>query len=699
MEEKRLNRRDFLRGSVMAAVGIVAASCAAPTPVVVEKQVPVERVVKETVVVKQEVPVERVVKETVVVKQEVPVEKVVKETVVVRQEVPVEKVVTATPIPTKFNEAPALTELVKAGQLPPVDERVPIEPLVVTPVEEIGTYGGAWRQVHIGENDRWQNSYIMFERIAKYSPDFVQILPNVCKSWQFSSDGKEITLNLRPGMKWSDGRPFTAEDIIFWWEDVALYKEITASPPSRYRIEGEVAMLTKVDAFSVKFTFPKAYGSYEDFMPAEAPWMPAHYHSRFHAKYASASALDAAMKAEGVNTWTDLFAAKNRPLDTPGQPTLQAWNPINKVDQPLQIFERNPFYWKVDTAGNQLPYLDRVERTLVSDREAMLLKVLAGETEYQARNVATLVNRPVVSENATKSGYRLLPVKSPGTNWGTIFLNFHHQDPVLKELFNTLDFRIALSVAINRDEANALVDKGQAFPGQATCAIGSPWYEERFLKIHAEYDPAQANALLDGLGLDRRDAQGYRLRSDGKRLSIVISIFGTGVPMVTKCEIYQKGWEAVGIETVLRSLDNQLWVQTVHAVEHDVAVYAANLGFWGNPPMVRETFCTYEPGIHWAPQWALYYDSQGEQGEEPPDDIKKLQAMFEEVKAEISAAKRIQIQKDALTLHADNLWMIGYGAEADIGRYTVVKNSFRNVPTDFAFDIETIHPASFFIKQ
>ncbi len=680
-EAKKLNRRDFLRGTAIAAVGMVAASCAAPTPIVVEKEVPIEKVVKETVVVEKEVPVE----------------KVVKETVVVSKEVAIEKVVTATPIPAKFSEAPMLAEQVKAGKLPPVDERLPVDPLVVEPIEEIGTYGGVWRQLHRGANDWMQNSYFLRERVAKWSIDFTAILPNVCSSWQFSPDGKELTLNLRRGMKWSDGTPFSADAVTYWWNDIAMYKDISPNPPTRYRMGDKVAELTKIDDYTVKFSFPQPYGSFEEFLPSEEMYAPGHYLKQFHAKYTQTAALDAMVKAEGVNTWVDLHGNKNNLLNAPGRPTIHAWEPTNLQDQPLQVFVRNPYYWKVDTKGNQLPYLDGIERTLLPDAEAILLKALAGESEYIARNVATLANRAVVVENQQKGNYRVLPTLSPGTNWGTTFLNFWHKDPYLKELFNNVKFRIALSVAINREEMAALTEKGQVTPGQATVAIGTPWYEERFLKSYIEYDPAQANKLLDELGLDKRDAEGYRLRPDGTRLSLVESILGTTGNEIQRGELRKGYYKDVGLEVVPKGMDTSLWVQHVHACDHDLAVYAANLGFWGNPPTVRtETFFVYQ---HYVSElWAIWYTSGGAQGEEPPAEIKKIQALFEQIKAESSADKRVELCKEALAMHAENIWMIGFAPESDLGRYVIVRNNFRNVP-EFAFDVETLHTASFFIKK
>ncbi len=655
MLRRELNRREFLRLSALVTAGAVAAACAPSAPAPEPTPTPAPA--------------------------------------------PAEQAPAAAMPETRYREAPMLAELVRQGKLPPVDERLPKEPLVVEPIEEIGQYGGTWRQLHLGTVDRWQNSYLMFERFGKYKPDFSGVDANLAKAWEFSEDGKTITIYLREGLKWSDGAPFTTDDIMFWYEDIILNDELSPTKPSQLKRAGELGVFEKIDDYTFKISFVEPYGAFTDFLPQLIMYQPAHYLKQFHAKYASQAELDAAIQKEGFDSWTDLFGAKTEDFNNPGTPTVMAWVVQNTIEEPVQTLERNPYYWKVDPEGNQLPYIDRVTRTLLSDREALLLKAIAGEVDFQGRRIAGLDNFPVVMENRERGDYRVVPVLSPGTNYGTIFFNYHHKDPVLKDLFHKLDFRIALSVAINRDEINELIFKGQATPSQATAAIGTPWYEEQFRTAYIEYDPDKANALLDGLGLTERDEEGFRLRPDGKRLSMVNSVFTPWPPDNVEMHELVKGyWKDIGVEVIVKPTDRQLWVAQVHGLDHDIAAYAANLGFWGNPPIVRETFAVNEGGQHWAPQWGLWYQTNGEEGEEPPEDVKKLQSLYEKVLGEVSTEKRIELQKEALALHAKNIWMIGLLAEPAIGRFVIVKNNFRNVP-DKPFSVTTIHTAQFFFKQ
>lgn len=206
--------------------------------------------------------------------------------------------------------------------------------------------------------------------------------------------------------------------------------------------------------------------------------------------------------------------------------------------------------------------------------------------------------------------------------------------------------------------------------------------------------------MLDALGLDKKDAEGYRLRKDGKRLSIVDSVFTSGgqsVPM-DRAELVKKHLKAVGIELIPKSVDRTLWVPLVHGLEHDVADYAANLGFFGNPPIIRETFMNMEGNQHMGTQWGLYAESGGTKGEEPPAEVKKLWELYDKTMADTSGAKRNEYQTQALDMWAQNIWAIAFTQEPALGRYCIVKNNFRGVP-EKAYDVETLHTATMYFKK
>jgi peptide/nickel transport system substrate-binding protein len=662
MTRQKLNRRDFLKASALSAAGAAIVACQ-PQTVVVKETVEVEKVVKETVEV--EVEVEKVVKETVEVQKEV--------TKVVKEVVEVERI--------SERQAPMLQEMVQAGTLPPLEERLPLEPRVIPVVEEIGTYGGVWHQMHLGFNDRWQNSYKVMERLGKFLPDGV-VTANFSKGWEFSNQGRTVTIYLRKGMKWNDGETFSADDILYWWEDVVGNDELSPSKPANMKHGGELAELVKVDDYAYSITFAAPFGAYEDLLPTEIHWQPGHYLQQFHAGYAAKADLDKAMSDAGFDTWVDLYGAKTAFANNPGTPEILSWINENAVDEPIQIWGRNAYFWKVDPEGNQLAYIDRIERTLLPEIEAILLKAIAGEADFESRRIESVENYPTVMENREKGDYRVILEDNAGSNYGTIFFNYSHSDPVFKELFLNRDFRIALSHAIDREEISQLIYRGQAPPSAGTVAIGSPWYEERFRTAFIDYDPDKANELLDSVGLDARDGEGYRLRSDGQRLSMVILVFTPFPPSSVEIqELVKEHWAKVGVEMIVKPTDRQLWVEQVHALEHEIASYIYNVGHKTQVPVAQKQFApVMESNCHWAPQWGLWYESGGEEGEEPPEEVKQLQGLYEEILSETDAEKRVLLTKDALEILAEGCYMIGIVNESDFGRWMVVKNNLRNIP-------------------
>jgi peptide/nickel transport system substrate-binding protein len=535
--------------------------------------------------------------------------------------------------------------------------------------------------MHMGFNDRWQNSYKVMERLGKFLPDGT-VTANFAKGWEFSNQGRTVTIYLRKGMKWNDGEPCTADSVLYWWEDVVGNDDLSPTKPSNMKHGGELATLEKVDDYAYRITFAASFGAYEDLLPTEIHWQAGHYLQQFHAGYAAKADLDKAMKDAGFDTWTDLYGAKTSFANNPGTPEIMSWINENAVDEPIQIWGRNAYFWKVDPAGNQLAYIDRIERTLLPDKEAILLKAIAGEATFESRRIESVENYPTVMENREKGDYRVVLEDNAGSNYGTIFFNYSHKDPVLKDLFMERDFRIALSQAIDRDEISQLIYKGQAPTAAATVAIGSPWYEERFRTAYIDYDPDKADELLDGLGLDERDADGFRLRPDGQRLSLVILVFTPFPPSSVEIqELVKEHWDRVGIELIVKPTDRQLWVEQVHALEHDIASYIFNVGHKTQVPVANRQFAPVtESSQHWAPQWGLWYDSKGEEGEEPPEPVKQLQSLYEEILSETDAEKRILLTKEALEILAEECYMIGIVNESDYGRWMVVKNNVGNIP-------------------
>ena len=609
-----------------------------------------------------------------------------------------------------FGEAPELTAEVTAGRLPPLDQRLPEEPLVVKPAEEIGQYGGTLRRL---SNEGNYNNYSMdgpYEFLISYTPDMGSLYPNILEGWQASADGKRFTLDLREGLKWSDGHPFTADDIMFWYQGVALYTDLTPQPPGRLvGPDGNPGSFRKVDDYALEVTYEVPYGVFPENLVHWRPniYLPKHFLEQFHPEYSSMSEIEKTMKEDGFDTWANLFQAKMGNHFTfwaiPDRPVLNAWIAQNGPDEPLQILTRNPYYWKVDTEGNQLPYIDKVERYMVNDYEGQVVKTIAGEIDLQSSMMwGSVKNHPIVVENMEQGNYRLQKHWWIPDNRGTIRFNFSHEDPVLKSLMNDIRFRIALSVARNRDEINQLLFEGLAIPSHPTTAYGPPLYGENLFKNHLQYDPAYANSLMDELGYTARDSEGYRLRPDGERLRLVNQVVTLWADDLEIAELDRKYWEEIGIETVVRPLPHQSWMARIVAGEYDIITYPAHKSGRPDAPLFDEAVIPGVGGMHAftiAPQWGGWIASNGERGEQPPDDILRIEGLRNEALGDPNEENRVALTLEILKIHEDNLWIVGGLDPPTVADYFVTTNRLRNVPSYNNFNIMYEIPAQFSIKE
>ena len=432
----------------------------------------------------------------------------------------------------KYREAPALAAMVKAGQLPPVDQRLPEKPLVVPIVDSIGKYGGTWRLGNVGANTTHYERYAGYEGLIRWSDGWTGYEPNLAESFQINEAGNEFTFNLRKGVKWSDGEPWNADDLMWWYEGVLLNKELTPSIPGWLRQGGEVVKLTKIDDYTVKFTFAKPNGLFmlqlADVGGAQTlGWYAPQYFGQFHPGYTSKEKLDALIKEAAVTGWVQLMGAKGGPggdyWRNSAKPVLHAWKmklaPGEAGATDRAVWERNPYYWKVDKEGNQLPYLDGIELSIVNDIDVLVLKGLNGEIDMMDYFLGVPENKPVFFDNQQKGDYRFFTTTPTLTNTAMIQLNLNTPDPVKRELFRNKDFRIGLSYAINRKEIIELIYGGQGNPHQGAPRPESPFYHKRLATQYTEYDVAKANEYLDKVA-PKKDAAGYRLGPDGKRISI-----------------------------------------------------------------------------------------------------------------------------------------------------------------------------------
>jgi len=598
----------------------------------------------------------------------------------------------------KFNEAPALRTMVSAGELPPVEKRLPEEVLVVEPVEKVGQYGGTLHRAWLGMSDRSNYKRLVSQRLVRFTPDVKEIIPSLATSWDISEGGKVFTFHLRKGVKWSDGHPFTADDLLFWYEDIVMNDELSPVKPSWMKMGGEIGEVKKVDDYTVQFRFAKPYGLFLKYLAASQGYdllHPKHYMKQFHPRYTPKEKLDKLTKEAGFKFWYQLFSAKNLDIGNPQRPTLNPWVVKTTPTATRFIIERNPYYWKVDPAGNQLPYIDRVVFDLVEDSEMINFKAVAGELDFQFRHIMPQ-NFTLLMENRDKGGYRVLQYKRDIESDCIICLNITHKNPVLRKILGDRRFRIALSYAINREEINELCYLGRAGePRQVVPFPESEFFLKELAYAYIRYDPELANTILDGMGLAERDKEGFRLRPDGKRLALTIEFAGVFGPWADILELVKQYWEAVGVKTAVKMIDRSLWQTRYAANEMDVTVWTGTVGM---QPFTWPRYYVPTGGqVLWAPAYQRWYESGGKRGERPTEDVLKAIELFEQIKGTADKEKQSRLFKEILKLKAKYLWNIGTLAPAPyIG---VASNKLRNVPKVAVYSDISRSPGSFFPEQ
>ena len=453
--------------------------------------------------------------------------------------------------PTKFHEAPELAELVKQGKLPPVEQRLPEDLMVIQPVHEIGKYGGIWHRGFTGPGDNENGNRIQ----ASDRPILVDETgsvprPSLGKGWKMSDDGKTYTLYLRKGLKWSDGAPFTADDFVFWFEDIYSNKDIVPTPIADMTPEGKPGRIVKVDDYTVNFEFDVPFYLFEELMVGDTligggqavrqsekrsygAYAPAHYLKQYLPKYAGGvDKANAAAKAAGYDNWVAYLHFKKDWTLNPELPVLGPWHTVKPINNPTWVMERNPYYWAVDTEGNQLPYIDGIVMTLAEDLEVLNLRAIAGEYDLQERHV-DLGKLPVILDNQEKGNYKVhLDVAFNGADAVYQFNQTYDADPEIAKWLTNADFRRALSLAIDRDQLNqtfwlGVGTPGSPVPGESLPYFPGPGWREKW----STYDPAKANQMLDAIGLGKKDAEGFRLRTDnGERLRLEIQAVQAFLP-------------------------------------------------------------------------------------------------------------------------------------------------------------------------
>lgn len=577
----------------------------------------------------------------------------------------------------KYNQAPMLDAMVASGELPPVDERLPDDPPDMVEMfsywladPQVGRYGGTLN-VFATENHPWNDLTEMPERgsrLIEMGEDGTAVFPELLEALDASADRRTFTFHLRRGMKWSDGAPFTADDFLFMSEGMLPNENI-----STWGIADPDHRVYKTDDYTVVYAFEEPYPK---FVFSNLNWVggewgryaPKHYMEKWHIEY-NPDANEVAAE-EGFDSWAEAFNSHYQiaPTGDIEKPTLQPWM-FTEYTSTYRDYVRNPYFFGVDGAGNQLPYIDRIVSTLV-DPEVYQLKILSGEADY-AMMGASFDNFPLYKENEAQGGYRVTLL--PGSRGTEIayFPNLNHPDPVQREMFQDIRFRRALSLAINREEINDSIFFGALVPRQATVSsTGVSWYKSEWGEEHpyVRYDPAAANQLLDEMGMTERDSDGFRKRSDGQTALLIIE-HPSNLPSASVHELTKEYWEAVGLKVLIKPQDYNFTFERMEAGQTEI------LSEKEGPDDVEQMFNAGPESQRWASNWDVWLKADwavkdgratlaeygGElPGEEPPETVKEMfNAQIRRFMAEPLSDEFVDAAIEVLDWYAEALVIIG----------------------------------------
>lgn len=590
-------------------------------------------------------------------------------------------------------------KIVGNGALGDVTTRLPAEPLIVAPYASIGSYGGVIsglsKATESGTSDLLS---VRHTNLVRYSDDLQTIVPNVAKSWEWNEDYTKLTFVLRKGHKWSDGSAFTAADIEFWYNDLLMNKDVFEKPAGRWLFDGKPAKVVAEDEITLSFTFPvPAPGILNRFaVDYGQAFQPKAFLSQFMPKYnkdADKLAQDlglengaAAIKMYyGNSDWKDVPSPLLKDADKALKfgravvPTLESHIVVEETAEGRKLVA-NPYFHMVDTAGNQLPYIPEIHESYVGDKEVQNLKIMNGEVVWKQQAVF-LEDFPLLKENEGKGNYTVSYAPTFGEN---VFFSFNrtHKDPVLAKLFNDVRFNRAMSIAMNRDEINEIVYLGQGTPAQGVPAEPKTvsFVSEDVLKKDINYDVEGAKALLAEIGLKDTDGDGTLEREDGKPLVIRLVYSAQGVP-VKMMELVRDYWTATGVRIDLKEatsdeyraagnnndLDLTTWKYDGNAgptISQDVTVFIPPFGD------------VFNPGTGFA--WAAWTDTNGEQGVEPPADIRKLYDLSERFRqVAMGSEESNKLGAEITKIHTDN--MLKIGTVGDIVAPFMYRNDLKNV--------------------
>jgi peptide/nickel transport system substrate-binding protein len=593
----------------------------------------------------------------------------------------------------KLQELPFLKADVANGKLPGAEERVPQEPAIAV-LDTIGTPGGELRMLMASAKDTRMMVVYGYARLVGYTPS-LKFAPDILKSIEIENN-RTFTLYLRKGHKWSDGQPFSAEDFRYWFEDVAQNSHLSPlGLPVSLLPHGETPRFEVLDETTVRYSWTRPNPLFLPDLAAPSPvylYRPSHYLKQFHQKYAEKATLDALVKQANHRNW----AALHNRLDTmyrydnPDLPSLEPWILKTKPPADRFVFERNPYYYRIDEEGHQLPYIDRVILS-IADSKIIPAKTGAGESDLQARYLR-FDNYTFLKASEQRNDFVVrLWRTGPGSQLA-LYPNLNVSDEIWRGLVRDVRFRRALSLAVDRHEINQAIYFGLAIEGQNTLLPQSPLYEPEYRSAWAQFDLNEANRLLDLVGLAMRGSDGMRLLPDGRPIEIIVENSGESTEQTDVLELIRDSWRRIGIKLFAKPSQLTLFRRRVFSGETLMSVDKGIENGLATAAMSPWEFApTAQQQLEW-PKWGQFYETKGTAGKSPalPSAI-RLKELFDEWLDAASDEAHSRVWSDMLRIWADEVFSIG--TVAGVLQPVVVNSKLRNVPEQGIYNWD---PGAFF---
>ena len=603
------------------------------------------------------------------------------------------------------NESPVLAELVEAGDLPPVDERVGPEPVVYQGHEGIGNYGGTW--ITPGADPFGLANRLSAPTLVRWSPHGYPIVPHIAREYEVSDDYREYTFHLRRGMRWSDGHPFTADDILYWWEHEANSAAVMAFVPPLMRPTGEPGRVEKVDDHTVRFIFDEPHGL---FLPLLATahglpicGSPAHYLRPYHPEIGDQDLIERTLRARRLDSARALYE-NLKEVTNPEHPRLWPWLYRDYSTTPPHTAVRNPYYWMVDPEGNQLPYIDQIMFVHVT-RDMLPSSIASGRFSMASSRVS---EHALLMGERHRGGYRIYRWFRADRSDAMIHINLNRavepgrpETQWKRKLLNEPRFRRALSVAIDREAIIRAIYAGETEPAQVAPGPYSFFHHQHAFEHNTGYEPDLANRLLDEIGLTQRDREGYRTFPDGTRMVFFLN-HATWLNPAT-AQFIVEDWAAVGVRAIPRMRDSRLFYTEKAALLHDFTMFTGENEFV--PILEPRVFLpvsnesNFALGFaRWYSRGGLYDPSVAEEGGEGvipvPEDhpLHEALLLYEQLKRTGDRDEQKALFDRILDIAADNVWTIGICTSPE---YVItVDHNLRNVPEQAAFTFTFLSPGN-----